>query len=88
MMRDGRPSVFREFATGVSLLGRGLGTWRTAPGLMLLGMVPALIVGAVSASCDRRLLRLEWEVLRFGTAISTPCNAHRPGALWRASARL
>lgn len=47
MVRDGRPSVFREFATGVSLLGRGLGTWRTAPGLMLLGMVPALIVGAV-----------------------------------------
>jgi len=47
MMRDGRPSVLREFATGVSLLGRGLGTWRTAPGLMLLGMVPALIVGAV-----------------------------------------
>jgi len=32
---------------GVGFLLRGFGTWRTAPGLMLLGMVPALIVGAV-----------------------------------------
>lgn len=46
-MRDGRPGVAREFLSGVLLLLRGLGTWRTAPGLMLLGMVPALIVGAV-----------------------------------------
>ena len=71
MVRDGRPSVFREFATGVSLLGRGLGTWRTAPGLMLLGMVPALIVGAVilallraGVACDeaiRRRLAESWK---------------------------
>jgi len=36
-----------QFFTGVGYLFRGFGTWRTAPGLMLLGMVPALIVGAL-----------------------------------------
>lgn len=46
MAKDGKPGVVRDFFTGVSFLGRGLSTWRTAPGLMLLGMVPALIVGA------------------------------------------
>lgn len=47
MARNGRPGVIRDFFTGVSYLGRGFGTWRTAPGLMLLGIVPALIVGAL-----------------------------------------
>jgi len=47
MAKDGRPGVVRDFFTGVSYLGRGLGTWRTAPGLMFLGIVPALIVGAL-----------------------------------------
>jgi len=37
---------FREFFTGVGLLFRGFATWRTAPGLMLLGLVPAVIVAA------------------------------------------
>jgi CysZ protein len=37
----------RDFFAGVLLFLKGLGTWRTAPGLMLLGIVPALIVGAV-----------------------------------------
>lgn len=45
--RDGRPSAFRDFFTGVGFVGRGFALWRTAPGLMVLGMVPALIVGAV-----------------------------------------
>jgi CysZ protein len=40
-------SAVRDFFGGMSLIGRGLGVWRTAPGLMLLGMVPAFIVGAV-----------------------------------------
>lgn len=43
--RDGSQSVFRQFFTGVGFLLRGFGTWRTAPGLMLLGMVPAAVVG-------------------------------------------
>lgn len=44
--RDGTPGVFRQFFTGVGYLFRGFATWRSAPGLMVLGMVPALIVGA------------------------------------------
>lgn len=31
-------------ARGASYLGKGFGLWRTRPGLMLLGMVPALLV--------------------------------------------
>ena len=36
----------REFFTGVSLLFRGFATWRTAPGRMILGLIPAVIVAA------------------------------------------
>ena len=39
--------VVREFLAGVGLLGRGLRLWGTSPRLMLLGAVPALVVGAV-----------------------------------------
>jgi len=39
--------VFREFFAGASLLGRGLKVWATAPRLMLLGMIPAMIVGTL-----------------------------------------
>jgi CysZ protein len=35
----------RGFFAGIGLLGRGLGMWITSPKLMLLGAVPALIVG-------------------------------------------
>lgn len=45
--RDGRPGVIRDFFRGVGFLGEGLRLWVTAPRLMLLGAVPALIVGAV-----------------------------------------
>lgn len=41
-----RSAVLRDFFTGMGLFARGLSVWRTAPGLMFLGMVPALIVGA------------------------------------------
>jgi CysZ protein len=40
-------SAIREFGSGVAVLGRGLRLWATSPRLMLLGAVPALIVGAV-----------------------------------------
>jgi CysZ protein len=40
-------SALREFGSGVAVLGRGLRLWGTSPRLMLLGAVPALIVGAV-----------------------------------------
>ncbi len=39
--RAGRPA--QEFLTGVGLLIRGLGTYARNPGLVVLGMVPALI---------------------------------------------
>lgn len=45
--RDGKPGVLAQFFTGVGFLGRGFGVWRTAPGLMFLGMLPSLIVGAL-----------------------------------------
>lgn len=37
----------REFVRGAAMLGRGFALWRTRPGLMALGLVPAAIVGAV-----------------------------------------
>jgi CysZ protein len=39
--------ALREFFRGVGMLGRGFGTWRTAPRVMLLGAIPALIVAVV-----------------------------------------
>lgn len=35
--------MIREFSAGVRLLFRGFALWRTRPGLMALGLVPALI---------------------------------------------
>jgi CysZ protein len=39
--------VIREFFAGFGVLGRGFGLWRRRPGLMLLGLLPAMIVAAV-----------------------------------------
>lgn len=47
MARRERPSAAREFFTGVSFLFRGLRVWSTAPRLMVLGMIPALLVGVL-----------------------------------------
>ncbi|SDT75781.1 CysZ protein [Actinoplanes derwentensis] len=38
-------SVFREFALGAGLLGRGLGLVLRSPRLLLIGLVPALLSG-------------------------------------------
>ncbi|MBH0115572.1 EI24 domain-containing protein [Salinibacterium sp. NG253] len=43
-----RPSGIREFFIGASFLFRGFRIWITAPRLMLLGMVPAAIVGVIA----------------------------------------
>ncbi|WP_205781460.1 EI24 domain-containing protein [Planctomonas deserti] len=43
----GPAAVVREFFSGVRLLGAGLRMWVTAPRLMLIGAVPALLVAAV-----------------------------------------
>ncbi|MBH0009253.1 EI24 domain-containing protein [Salinibacterium sp. SWN1162] len=40
-----RASAMREFFSGVGFLFRGFRIWVTAPRLMLLGMIPAAIVG-------------------------------------------
>jgi len=42
-----RPTPAREFFAGAGFLGRGLRMWVTSPRLMLLGALPALIVGIV-----------------------------------------
>lgn len=44
--REQRPTAVSEFFAGVGLLFRGLRVWATAPRLMVLGMIPALVVGA------------------------------------------
>ena len=41
------PGVVRRFFAGARFLAKGLGLWATSPKLMLLGAIPALIVGAV-----------------------------------------
>lgn len=38
-------SVFRDFASGAGLLGRGLGLVLSRPRLLLIGLIPALISG-------------------------------------------
>jgi CysZ protein len=39
--------MIREFATGIRTLLRGFGFWRTRPGLMNLGLIPAVITVVV-----------------------------------------
>lgn len=41
------PGVVRGALSGVRYLGRGFGLWVTSPRLMLLGAIPALLVGVV-----------------------------------------
>lgn len=50
MTRDAarRSGTIRDFFSGLGLLGQGMRTWITAPKLMWLGIVPALIVGAAA----------------------------------------
>jgi len=43
----GKRGVVREFFTGIGLLGRGLATYGTDTGLLLLGIVPAFIAGVL-----------------------------------------
>ena len=41
------PGIVKRFFAGPRYLAKGLGLWVTSPRLMLLGAIPALIVGAV-----------------------------------------
>ena len=70
--------MIREFLTGVGLLFRGFATWRTAPGRMALGLIPAVIVGAVlTTGLVILLINMEGVV-----AALTPF-ADRWDAVWR-----
>ncbi|PRA78709.1 EI24 domain-containing protein [Microbacterium sp. MYb66] len=42
--------MIREFAAGIRTLLRGFGLWRTRPGLMALGLIPAVIAVVVLAA--------------------------------------
>ena len=42
--------MIREFAAGIRTLLRGFGLWRTRPGLMVLGLIPAIISVVVLAA--------------------------------------
>lgn len=42
-----RPGAFRRFVLGMVYLGRGFRVWGTAPRLMLLGALPAILVGTL-----------------------------------------
>lgn len=44
---DEGAGAIRRFVAGVGFLGRGLARWGTSPRLMLLGAIPALMVGLV-----------------------------------------
>jgi len=82
-MVNPRRRVLREFFTGASLLGRGLKVWATAPRLMLLGMIPALIVGTVFFA-GFVVLALNLETL---AELTTPFAA-RWDEPWRTSIRV
>lgn len=42
--------MIREFVTGIRTLLRGFGLWRTRPGLMALGLIPAVIAVIILAA--------------------------------------
>ena len=68
-----RHHVFGEFAAGFVVLGRGFATWRRHPRLMLLGFVPAAIVGAAIAAV---LTIIAINVYGIGAGIVRPFSDH------------
>lgn len=62
-----------EFAAGFVVLGRGFTTWRRHPRLMLLGFVPALIVGAAITAL---LTIVAINVYGIGSGIVRPFSHH------------
>lgn len=55
------------FAHGVGFLARGLRMWRQRPGLMLLGIVPALVVLVVLAAALISLVLLADDLIAWAT---------------------
>jgi CysZ protein len=59
MRRTAHP--LRELAAGFGLLGRGFGFWRTRPGVMALGLIPAAIAFVLLAAALITLgVQLPW----------------------------
>jgi CysZ protein len=67
-----RRNPLRELGAGVADLGRGFAVWGTSPRLMLLGAVPAALVGVVFAAALVGLVA----ALPALTAAVTPFAAH------------
>ncbi|WP_199183135.1 EI24 domain-containing protein [Cryobacterium sp. Y29] len=77
------PSASREFFAGAGFLGRGLKLWVTSPRLMLLGALPAFIVGiAYLAGIVVLLINLE------AIAVAISPFASSWGEPWRTGMRV
>ena len=78
-----RGGPVREFSRGVGDLGRGFRFWVTSPRLMLLGALPALIVGAVWVAL------LVW-LLTSGDGVAAAVTPFADGWTdpWRAGVRV
>ncbi|WP_199184945.1 EI24 domain-containing protein [Cryobacterium sp. M15] len=77
------PSASREFFAGAGFLGRGLKMWITSPRLMLLGALPAFIVGiAYLAGIVVLLINLE------AIAVAISPFASGWGEPWRTGMRV
>ncbi|CAO1651860.1 EI24 domain-containing protein [Salinibacterium sp. NYA9b] len=75
-----RPSAIREFFVGASFLFRGFRTWISAPRLMVLGMVPAAIVGVVAIAVLATLFANIQTVAAFITPFANDWSELAKGA--------
>jgi len=64
--------IVGELVAGALLVVRGFGFWRVRPGVMALGMVPALIAGALIAAV---LITIWLNVESFATTLTPFANA-------------
>lgn len=64
--------IIGELLAGAMLVLRGFGFWRVRPGVMALGMVPALIAGAIIGAV---LITIGLNVESFATTLTPFANA-------------
>ena len=62
--------IVRRFFSGVGYLAKGFRTWGTSPGLMVLGMIPAVIVGLVYVTGIVLLLLNVENIVGWATAFA------------------
>lgn len=75
--------MIREFTTGIRFLGSGFGYWRKRPGLMMLGLVPALIALALLAAVVIPLLLALGGIVEWATPFA---NSWSP--FWQTTLRV